>query len=203
MSVPIPLPDPARGDQAAAAQRLYGGGAAIVSSLAVVAGTALLGVAAGFCWAAVAPRAWMVIYSPGADGLINAETSAYISADVAFCLICLGGGVLSGVLGYVFAVRRHGPLGMAGVIAGALAAAFMARWIGEQSGQATYQHLLATLPVGGQLREPLMLGASGALGFWVLAACVAAGGLELLNRPRRRQAARHRTSGGMAAVENE
>jgi hypothetical protein len=147
MSVPIPFPDPARGDQAAHAQRLYGGAAAVTASLAVVAGTALLGVAAGYCWAAVAPRAWLVMTGPGAASVINPETSAYIAADVAFCLVCLVGGVLSGVLGYLFVVRKHGPLGMAGLIAGALAAAFVTRWTGEHSGLATFQHLLATLPV--------------------------------------------------------
>jgi len=194
MSVPIPFPDPARGDQAASAGRVYGGAAAITSSLAVVAGTALLGVAAGFCWAAVAPRAWLVMTGPGAAGLINPETSAFIAADAAFCLVCLVGGVLSGVLGYLFVVRRHGPLGMAGLIAGGLAAAFVARWVGEHSGLATYRHLLATLPVGARLRESLTLGAGGALGFWVLAACAVAGGLELLNSPGRRRAARRRAA---------
>jgi hypothetical protein len=195
MSVPIPFPDPARGDQAASAERVYGGTAAITSSLAVVAGTALLGVAAGFCWAAMAPRAWLVMTGPGAAGLINPETSAFIVADAAFCLVCLAGGVLSGVLGYLFVVRRHGPVGMAGLIAGGLAAAFVARWVGEHSGLATYQHLLATLPAGARLRESLTLGAGGALGFWALAACAVAGGLELLNNPGRRRAARHRTAG--------
>jgi hypothetical protein len=195
MSVPIPFPDPARGDQAAHAQRLYGGAAAVTASLAVVAGTALLGVAAGYCWAAVAPRAWLVMTGPGAASVINPETSAYIAADVAFCLVCLVGGVLSGVLGYLFVVRKHGPLGMAGLIAGALAAAFVTRWTGEHSGLATFQHLLATLPVGARLRDSLKLGAGGALGFWALAACVAAGGLELVNRPSRHRAARHRSVG--------
>ncbi len=188
MSVPIPLPDPAHGGRAAPAQRLYGGAAAIGASLAVVAGSALLGAAAGFCWAAVAPRAWLVMTGPGAASLINPETGAFIAADAAFCLVCLAGGVVSGVLGYLFAVRRHGPLGMAGLIAGALAAAFVARWVGEQTGLATFRHLVATLPAGGRLRDSLTLGAGGALAFWPLAACLVAGVLELVASPGRRRA---------------
>jgi hypothetical protein len=185
MSVPIPLPDPARGDQAAPAERLYGGAAAAASSLAVLAGTVLLGVAAGFCWAAVAPRAWLVMAGPGAADLINPETNAFIAADAAFCLVCLAGGAVSGVLGYLFAVRKHGPLGMAGLLAGAVAAAFVARWVGEQAGLATFRHLLATLPAGARLRDSLTLGASGALAAWPLAACLVAGGLEWLSSPGR------------------
>jgi hypothetical protein len=81
---------------------------------------------------------------------------------------------------------------MAGLIAGALAAALVARWVGEQSGLATFRHLLATLPAGARLRDSLTLGAGGALGFWVLAACVVAGGLELLIGPGRHRGRRAR-----------
>ena len=80
---------------------------------------------------------------------------------------------------------------MAGLIAGALAAAFVARWVGEQSGLATFQHLLATLPTGARFRDSLALGASGALAAWPLAAAVTAGALELLVSPGRHRARRH------------
>ena len=39
-----------------------------------------------------------------------------------------------GGLGYLLGVRRYGPLPMIGVLAGAVAAGYLARWIGEQSG---------------------------------------------------------------------
>jgi hypothetical protein len=172
------------------ARRSRSGAAALASSLAVVAGTALLGAAAGLCWAAVAPRAWLVITGPGAAGLINPETSAFIAADAMFVLVCLIGGVVSGVLGYMFAVRKHGPLAMAALFGGAIAAAFVARWIGEQSGLATFRHMLATLPAGGRLRDSLTLGAAGALAAWPLAAGLVAGGLELLAKPGRHRARR-------------
>jgi hypothetical protein len=151
--------------------------AAIGKTLLVAAGTALLGVAAGYLWSVVAPRALLVVLSPGAAGLVQVETSAFITADATFCLIVIAGGVVSGTLGYLLAVRRHGPLAMVGVLAGALAAGYLARWTGEHSGLTTFHHLLATLPAGAHLRDSLMLRASGALAFWPAAAGMVAGGL--------------------------
>lgn len=165
--------------------RLRGGVRAVVAALAVALGTVALGVLAGLGWAAVAPRPLLVMTSPGAAALVNTETNAFIAADAAFCLVCLAGGVLSGVLGYLFAVRRYGPLAMAALLAGAVGAAFVARWVGEQSGLATFQHLLATLPAGARFHDSLALGSSSALAVWLLAAAVTAGGLELLVSPGR------------------
>jgi hypothetical protein len=160
---------------------------AVIASLVIAVATALAGVAAGFCWAAVAPRALLVITSPGAAGLANAETSAFISADGAFSLICLAGGLASGLLGYLFGVRRHGPLPMAALVVGAVAAPFLARWVGEQSGLATFHHLLATLPAGARLRDSLTLGAGGALALWPLAASAVAGTMATFSDPARRR----------------
>jgi hypothetical protein len=189
MSVPIPFPDPARGDEAVPSSRLRDRlrdtMPAVVAALAAAAGTALLGAAAGLGWAAVAPRPLLVMTSPGAAALVNSETSAFIAGDAAFCLVCLAGGVVCGALGYLFAVRKYGPLAMTGLLAGSVAAAFVARWVGEQSGLAGFQHLLATRPPGARLRDSLTLGATGALGCWALAAAVVAGGLELLVSPGR------------------
>lgn len=156
---------------------------AVTASLAVVGGTALLGVAGGFVWAALAPRAGLVMTGPGAAAVVNPETSAFVAADGLFCLVCLVGGALSGLAGYVFAVRRWGPLPMAGVLAGAVAAAFLARWAGQQEGLATFHHLLATLPAGARLTGPVALGAASALTFWPLAAGLVAGGLTALTSP--------------------
>jgi hypothetical protein len=152
-----------------------------------VAATTALGVGAGFGWAAVAPRPLLVMTGHGTAGLVNLETSAFISADAWFAVICLAGGALSGLLGYLFAVRRYGPVAMAGVLAGALAGAFAARWVGEQTGLATFHHLIATLPVGARLRDSLMLGAGGAMAFWPLAAGLMAGGMVIYSNPRQQR----------------
>ena len=194
MTVPIPFPDPARGDEAVGSwrlrDRLRDGVPAMVAALAVAAGTAALGVLAGLLWAAVAPRPLLVMTSPGAAALVNTETSAFIAADAAFCLVCLAGGVVSGALGYLFAVRKYGPLAMAGLLAGSVAAAFVARWVGAQSGFAALQHLLATQPTGARFHDSLRLRATGALACWPLAAAVVAGGLEWLVSPGRHRARR-------------
>lgn len=176
----LPEPEAARPGAARPVRALDLGLPAVAASLAVVAGTALLGLLAGYGWSMLAPRAGLVVISPGTAGLVHVETSAFIAADAVFCLLTVAGGVVSGALGYLLAVRRYGPLAMAGVLAGALAAAFLTRWVGERSGLATFRHLLATLPAGAHFRDALTLGSTGALAFWPLAAGLVAGGLVAL-----------------------
>jgi hypothetical protein len=136
---------------------------AVAASLAVAGGTALLGLLAGYAWSVLAPRAALVMISPGAAGLVQVETSAFIAADAVFCLLMVAGGVLSGALGYLLAVRRHGPLAMAGLLAGGAAAACLARWVGERSGQATFHHLwMTTIRGSGMWKD-----ASWLTGVWV------------------------------------
>jgi len=185
------LPEPpgaARPGDAGPARPFDVSPAAIGVTLAIVAGTALLGLAAGYAWSLAAPRALLVIVSHGAAGLVQSETTAFIAADGAFCLIALAGGVVSGALGYVLGVRRYGPLPMIGVLAGAVAAGFLARWAGEQPGSGMFHHLLSTLPVGAHLHDSLSLGAGGAIAFWPLAAGLVAGALEAFEtRDQRRR----------------
>jgi hypothetical protein len=133
-----------------------------------LAGSALLGVAAGLIWAAVAPRAVLQEVAHGEAGLVNAESSAYIVADAWFCLIAVVGGLITGILGYRFLVRRTGWTAAAGLVLGAVAAALLALWIGENIGLGTYNHLLATSPNGAFFHESLALGAKSALAFWPL-----------------------------------
>jgi hypothetical protein len=187
----LPLPaDPGRSPSVdgrpAARRRLP---AALVALAAVIAGTALLGVAAGFLWAAVAPRALVVVLGPGMPYPVNAETSAFIVADGWFTLLAVAGGIISGLLGYALAVRRHGALAMTGILLGGAVAALIAAWIGQQSGAAAFHHVLAVGRPGVELREPLMLGGRGALAFWPLAAGLVAGGIEavIVLRERRRR----------------
>jgi hypothetical protein len=153
---------------------------------AVVLGTALLGLAAGFIWAAVAPRAMIVVLGRGSADVVNPETSAFIAADGWFSLLSVAGGIVSGLAGYLIAVRRHGAIAMAGVLAGAVAAALIARWIGQMPGQAELNHTLALGRPGTLLQEPLALGGIGVLAFWPLAAGLVAGGIEAVSLLRDR-----------------
>jgi hypothetical protein len=133
-----------------------------------LAGSAVLGIAAGLVWAAVAPRPLLQEVAHGEAQVVNAETSAFIVADAWFCLIVSVGGLITGVLGYRFLVRRAGWVATAGLVLGALAAALLALWVGGQVGLGTYHHLLASSPVGTFFHASLALGAKSALAFWPL-----------------------------------
>jgi hypothetical protein len=164
--------------------------AALVAAAAVIVGTAVLGVGAGFLWVALAPRAVLVVVAPGSVTVVNPETSAFIAADGWFILLSVLGGLVSGLAGYLLAVRRYREPAMAGVLVGGLAAALVAMWIGQRSGRAAFSHGLAAGQPGSLLRAPLVLGGHGALAFWPLAAGLTAGGIEavILLRERWREA---------------
>jgi hypothetical protein len=167
---------------------------ALVALAAVVAGTAVLGAATGLLWASLAPRALAVVIVRGSANVVNPETSAFIAADGWFALLTAAGGIISGLLGYALAVRRHGALAMTGVLAGALAATLIAMWIGQRSGAAAFNHSLAIDRPGTLLHVPPKVGGRGPLAFWPLAAGLTAGGIEvfvLLRERRRRPAPLH------------
>jgi hypothetical protein len=133
-----------------------------------LAGSAILGVAAGLIWAAVAPRALLQEVARGEAQLVSSETTAYITADAWFCVIVAAGGLITGVLGYLMLVRRAGWAATVGLALGALAGALIALWVGENMGLGTYNHLLATSAVGVYFNSSLALGAKSALAFWPL-----------------------------------
>ena len=133
-----------------------------------LAGSAVLGIAAGLIWAAVAPRALLQEVAHGEAQQVNAETSAFISADAWFCIIVAVGGLITGVLGYRILVRRAGWPATAGLVLGALAASLIALWVGENMGLGTYNHQLASSAVGVFFNSSLALGAKSGLVFWPL-----------------------------------
>ena len=139
---------------------------------ASAAATAVWGIPAGFLWGALAPRMLVQVVSKGTAEIVQPETSAFIVADLWFCLIGVAGGLLTGVLGYLLAVRRRGPTAAAGLIAGALGAAAVTLWLGDNYGLAGFRHQLAHSPPGTQLHASLALGATGGLVFWPLAAAL-------------------------------
>jgi hypothetical protein len=169
----------------------------VVTLAAVIAGTALLGAATGFIWAAVAPRALVVVVSRGSADVVNPETNAFIVAEAWFTLLTVAGGILSGLLGHALAVRRDGAPAIAAVLVGGLAAALIAKWIGQRSGAAAFNSALAAGRPGALLHAPLAPGGLGALAFWPLAAGLVAGGIEAVVAWRERRAAQvARRTGG-------
>jgi hypothetical protein len=166
-------------------------GRGLMAAVLVIAGSAVTGVVGGLIWAAVAPRVQyqVVTLSPGPTAYAtNPETSAFIAADGWYCFIALTGGALIGLIAYLFAIRRYGPVPMVAAVLGATGAAFLAAWLGhEASGAQGFDHLLATSKVGTYLYAPISLGSHGALAFWPLAAAVVAGGIELTGVLRARR----------------
>jgi hypothetical protein len=166
---------------------------ALLAALLIIAGSVVVGVVGGAIWAAAAPRVLYQVWTlnPPTAYATNPETSAFIAADGWYCFVGLGGGALIGLFGYVFGVRRYGPVPMAGIVIGSISAAFIAAWLGhELSGGPGFDHLLATSRRGEFLHAPISLGSHGALAFWPLGAAAVAGGIELLGvlNARRQQA---------------
>jgi hypothetical protein len=170
----------------------------VVSLAAVIAGTALLGAAIGFAWAAVAPRALVVVIGRGSADVVNPETSAFIVAEAWFTLLTAAGGIISGLLGYALAVRRGGAPAMAAVLVGGLAAALITKWIGQRSGTGAFNRALLAGRPGALLHAPLVLGGLGALAFWPLVAGLVAGGIGAVALLRERRAAQ--VAGGRGAT---
>lgn len=174
------------------------GRAAMAAGL-IIAASIVIGVAGGLVWAAVAPRVLYQVYTlnPPTAYATDPETSAFIAADGWYCLIAVVGGALIGLLGYLFGVRRYGPVPMAGIVIGATGAAFICSWLGHrQSGAPGFNHVLATSKPGTLLHAPISLGSQGAMAFWPIAAAAVAGGIELVGVLR----ARHQTGYGGVPV---
>jgi hypothetical protein len=126
---------------------------------------------AGLIWAAVAPRALLQEIAHGEAELANAETTAFIVADAWFALIAAVGGLITGTLGYRLLVRRAGAAATIALVLGAVGAALLALWVGENIGLGTYNHLLATSRAGTVFGSSLALGAKSTLAFWPLCTC--------------------------------
>jgi hypothetical protein len=186
----LPPPGGLAGNSTVAAQPGSPRGRALLTAILLVAAGALLGLAGGAIWAAAAPRVIYQVYAlnPPTAFATNAETSAFIATDGIYTFIALGGGALLGLAGYLTGVRRYGPVPMAGVVLGAVAAAFLAKWLGPVlTGQGSFNAQLGASHKGALLSAPIALGATGALAFWPVAAGLVAGGLELSSALRVRQ----------------
>jgi hypothetical protein len=135
-------------------------------------GSAVLGLPAGLIWNVVAPRATLQEVSTGTAEMVNAETTAFITADALFCLIAVVAGLLTGILGYRFLVSRHDQarraLAVSGLILGALAGAAVMMWLGQEIGLSAYNHSLGSSRTGTRFSAQLVLGAKSALAFWPL-----------------------------------
>lgn len=134
----------------------------VLAALAVAAGVAALGVPLGWLWSVLAPRVEVVVGPLGPD-LADYQTEAFIGADGTFAGIGAGTGVLLGAAGWLLLRRRRGPLLALGLVAGALAGAWVAMRTGELVGAGSYERLLAAATDGDTLRRPVEVRATGVL----------------------------------------
>ena len=174
---PPSVPEPEEGETTRPLPTLRSARSATGTLLATLAATAVLGIPAGYIWALLAPRALARVVSRGAANVVSAETTAFIVADAWFVLIATVGGLLTGILGYLYVVRRrdgaYGPAAALGLILGGLGATAIMWWIGDHDGRASFQHALLTKPAGTLLHASPSLGAKSALIFWPLFAALA------------------------------
>jgi hypothetical protein len=161
----------------------------LLAFVAIVIGSALVGLAGGAVWAALAPRAVFVAVGHGQAYVVNAETTAFIAGDAWYCLIGAVGGLVIGLLGYLFAIRHYGPVPMAAVLVGSVVAGLTARWLGQIWGLTRFIDQLAVARPGTVLHATLVLGDTPqllwpAIVLWPLMACLLAGGLVLVSARR-------------------
>jgi hypothetical protein len=139
---------------------------------AVLVGCVVVGLLGGLIWGEVAPRAVLQEVGTGTAQVTNPETRAFFGADVWFCGIAVVAGLLTGILGYRFAVAPRDGAARAAVaaalITGAIAGALIMLWLGEQIGLSAYSRHLAASPNGALFPSSLALGAKSALAFWPL-----------------------------------
>jgi hypothetical protein len=159
--------------------------------VAALAGSAVLGLLSGLIWGELAPRALLQEIGAGTAEVINAETRAFFGADVWFCGISVIAGLLTGILGYRFAVAPRDGGARAAVTAalilGALAGAFAMLWLGQQIGLSGYNHDLGSSPTGTRFYSSLTLGAQSALACWPLFTAAALLIAEWGTRPPKEQ----------------
>ena len=131
------------------------------AALAVAAGLTVLGIPVGLAWAALGPRASMMVTADGAVQVVN-RPEVFIAADGSLGALGLAVGLLSGAGVYLWR-RRRGPWMAIGLAVGSLVAAYVAAKTGHRVGLGTYQRLLATEPTGQELERPVGLRAPGML----------------------------------------
>ena len=140
--------------------------------VAALAGSAVLGLLGGLIWGEFAPRVMLEEISAGTAEVINAESRAFFGGDVWFCGIAVVAGLLTGIVGYRFAVapRAGGPRAAvaAALILGALAGGLVMLWLGERIGLSAYNQHLASSANGTLFSASLALGSKSALALWPL-----------------------------------
>ncbi|HET8662213.1 MAG TPA: DUF2567 domain-containing protein [Micromonosporaceae bacterium] len=129
-------------------------------AVAVAVGTAILGIPYGLLWAAVAPRAQVVVVAGGyypTDGLYPAapQPEQFVAGDGWFLLLGFAFGLAAALAAWVVVRRWRGPLVLLALTAGAVGGGVLAWWVGHRMGLAEFERLRDTVPQQTRLRMPL------------------------------------------------
>lgn len=141
----------------------------LVAAVVATVVTVLLGAPAGLLWARVAPQVLVVPQGGEQFSYVDPETRAFLGGDVAFALVALGVGVLCGLGAYAFA-RRRGPGAVAGLLAGGLLAAWVAKEVGEMVGLDAFTRAVHAGTASGTVRETAVLRVDELLLAWPVGA---------------------------------
>ncbi|MFC4585560.1 hypothetical protein [Sphaerisporangium corydalis] len=138
---------------------------------------ALMGVAAGFLWSALAPRTPYVITKSG-PALTDPITQSLIAADGWFAVVTGVAGLLCGIAAYLLARSRRQVAMLAGLAAGGMVAAFLTLTVGTSLNGATIQAAAPGSAGIGSTVNVLSITARGVLLSWPLVAVAVFGILE-------------------------
>lgn len=131
------------------------------TGVVVAAAVAVLGGPLGLLWAALAPRAKVVVAAGGAN-LADPNTKAFIAGDGIFLVVTAVAGILCAVLALLLGGRRHGVATAVGLAAGGLLGSYLAWRVGHRIGLAQFRREVAG-PVGTATPLYLTLRAKGVL----------------------------------------
>ncbi|WP_182442638.1 hypothetical protein [Streptacidiphilus sp. PB12-B1b] len=174
----------------------------LLVGLALVAGSALLGLVMGLVWHWVAPK--VPLYADSSDiYLLDPEGEQSISADLYFAGIGLVCGLLTGGLAYWRSRARQGGIAVAvGLALGGLAGGYVAWKLGVALGPSG--NIVATaksVPLGRTFYGPLALTAKGVLLAWPAASLLALVALTGLFTPKPAALPEYREDDGEPAAE--
>lgn len=148
-----------------------------VAGLLTAAVTVLVGAPVGLLWAAAAPRVDVVVDGDAVQ-LAEPGSSAFIATDGFFLLAVALAGVVGGVIAWRLG-HAHGPAVVVGLTLGGLAAAYVARVVGEQVGLADVEQAVRAGQQGA-LELTVRLRAREAVVGWPVGSLVGFAGASLL-----------------------
>ncbi|MEI7779805.1 MAG: hypothetical protein WCJ42_10295 [Actinomycetes bacterium] len=136
----------------------------------MVTGSALLGLLAGACWAAFAPRVALVVTGHSVD-FVAAEPSGFMGADAMFFAVVFVAGLVSGAIAR-WRVPRAGLGVVLGLVLGGLAGAAITAVTGSVIGHADPLTAAKHLADGVHLLAALKLRSLVAITGWPIGALV-------------------------------